>query len=235
MDVNTISNVMSQNVSQYAVQTKNPALAKSAYSAAAAQDSTAQSSAVGAAFEVEISDAAKKAQTTVTETETVENNAKQTKGLSSEQVDYLKQSIAVNQQTMLNMMIQALSDSNNKLQGWLDSGTGILNFGGIKIDAARFGLPEVATNPEDAAKAVGEGGNWSVNAVSDRIFGLAEAISGGNPERLQEMRAAVEEGFKQAGVTWSKTTGMNDMPDITQQTYKELMYRFDTYMAELVG
>lgn len=235
MDGTTISNVMSQNLSQYAMQAQNAAAVKSYGAASTAQDSTAQSSAVGAAFEVEISDAAKKAQQTVTETQTTENNTSQAKGLTTEQVDYLKQSIAVNQQTMLNMMIQALTDSNNKLQGWLDNGTGILNFGGVQIDAARFGLPEVATNPEDAAKAVGEGGDWSVSAVSERIFGLAEAMAGGDPDKLQEMRAAVEEGFKQAGATWQNATGLENMPDITQQTYNELMNRFDAYMAKITG
>ena len=235
MDGTTISNVMSQNLSQYAIQAQNSAAAKSYGAASTAQDSTAQSSAVGAAFEVEISDAAKKAQQTVTESQTTENNTSEAKGLTTEQVDYLKQSIAINQQTMLNMMIQALTDSNNKLQGWLDSGTGILNFGGVQIDAARFGLPEVATNPEDAAKAVGEGGDWSVSAVSDRIFSLAEAMAGGDPDKLQEMRAAVEEGFKQAGATWSDATGLDNMPDITQKTYNELMNRFDAYMAKITG
>ena len=135
-----------------------------------------------------------------------------TKGLSSEQVDALQADIDYNQQVMLNLMIQALQDTNDRLQGWLDDGTGVLNFGGVKIDAARFGMPEVATNPEDAAKAVADGGDWSVDAVATRIFDLASAIAGNDPTKLEQMRSAVEEGFRQAGLTWKDATGQNDMP-----------------------
>ena len=105
----------------------------------------------------------------------------------------------------------------------------------ISIVTSKFALPEVATNPEDAEKAVSDGGEWSVGAVSDRIFGLAEIFAGGDPEKLEEMRAAVEEGFKQAGAAWTNATGLNDMPDITQKTYNEIMGRFDTAKNKLTG
>ena len=136
---------------------------------------------------------------------------------------------------MLNMMIQALTDSNDKLQGWLDEGVGILNFDGVQIDASRFAMPEVATNPEDAAKAVADGGDWSVDAVSTRIFDLATAIAGDDPEKLSAMRSAVEQGFKEAGLTWTNATGLQDMPEITQKTYDEIMSRFDKRTEELGG
>ena len=136
---------------------------------------------------------------------------------------------------MLNIMIQALTASNSKLQGWLDEGIGILNFDGVQIDAARFALPEVATNPEDAAKAIAPGGAWSVDAVSTRVFDLASAIAGNDPEKLSAMRAAVEEGFKQAGITWKDATGQDEMPEISKQTYNEIMSRFDKRAEELNG
>ena len=141
----------------------------------------------------------------------------------------------MNQQTMLNMMIQALTDSNDKLQGWLDEGAGILNFDGVQIDASRFGMPEVATNPEDAAKAVSDEGDWGVDAVATRIFDLASAIAGNDPDKLESMRAAVEEGFNQAGITWNNATGLDKMPEITEKTYNEIMSRFDQRAEELAG
>lgn len=198
---------------------------------------------VGNAYELQISDAAKQAQqaqqTTKTPavTATAEENTEQvkTKGLSDEVVEGLRDSIKLNEETMLNIMIQAMTDSNNTLQSWLDSGAGILNFGGTQIDASRFSLPEVATNPADAAKAVADGGAWSVDAVAGRIFDLASAIAGDDPEKLQEMRAAVEEGFKQAGQAWQSMTGSSSMPDITSKTYNELMHRFDAHMQSLLG
>ncbi len=49
------------------------------------------------------------------------------------------------------------------------------------------------------------------------------------------MRAAVEEGFKQAGMEWNKITGQDNMPEISKQTYTEIMSRFDSRANELNG
>ena len=228
MDVSTISNVAAQNVGQFTAN-KNSAAAKSAYGAYAntAQQATATDP-HGDAFSVNISAEAMQAAAAQEDSETVDDAGTQkTKGLSADEIQALKDDLAAQEQTMLNLMIQVMTAQNDKLQGWLDEGTGILNFGGIQIDASRFALPEVATNPEDAAKAVAEGGAWSVCAVSDRIFGLAEALAGGDPAKLEEMRAAVEQGFKEAGMVWKDATGQDSMPDITKQTYTEIMNRFN--------
>lgn len=228
MDVNIMQNA------SYATQ--NARVAYSAYSTS--NQNSASNIAVGNAYEVDISDAAKQAQQSskVTAVKPEEENAEvQTKGVSASTLEEMKESIKLNEQTMLNVMIQAMTDSNNNLQGWLDNGTGILNFGGVQIDASKFGLPEVATNSADAAKAVADGGAWSVDSVATRLFDLASAIAGNDPEKLQEMRAAVEEGFAQAGATWQSMTGASAMPDITSQTYNELMHRFDARMKELAG
>ena len=198
----------------------------------AATNTQNSTSDLGAAYSVDISAAGQQA---AQEAADAEQTQATTKGLTSEQVDALKADIETSQQTMLNIMIQALQDTNDRLQGWLDDGVGVLNFGGVQIDAARFGMPEVATNPEDAAKAVGEGGEWSVEAVSDRIFNLASAIAGDDPERLQAMRDAVEEGFKQAGIAWKDATGQSDMPDITSKTLERVRSQFDDRAKELSG
>ena len=234
MAVGTVSNVASMNVGQYAIQNQNVSGANSSSGSASSQQSTSAGSNVGEAYSVDISDAAKQAAANV-EAENVDGATEKTKGLSADEVRYLQDSIQMNQQTMLNMMIQALTDSNDKLQGWLDEGTGILNFDGVQIDAARFGMPEVATNPEDAAKAVSDEGEWGVNAVATRIFDLASTIAGNDPEKLESMRAAVEEGFNQAGITWNNATGLDKMPEITEKTYNEIMSRFDKRAEELSG
>ena len=234
MAVGTVSNVASMNVGQYAIQNQNVSGANSSSGSASSQQSTSAGSNVGEAYSVDISDAAKQAAANA-EAENVDGATEKTKGLSADEVRYLQDSIQMNQQTMLNMMIQALTDSNDKLQGWLDEGTGILNFDGVQIDAARFGMPEVATNPEDAAKAVSDEGEWGVNAVATRIFDLASTIAGNDPEKLESMRAAVEEGFNQAGINWNNATGLDKMPEITEKTYNEIMSRFDKRAEELSG
>ena len=235
MDVSTISRV-SQGFAQYAAQARNTADAKATAQNQAAQ-AQSESSTLGAAFELDISDAAKQAaQTSNQATDlSVEDEGAKTKGLSAEQVSALKEDLETQQQTWLNVMIQSLTEHNDKLTGWLEEGVGILNFGGTQIEASRFALPEVATNPEDAAKAIAPGGAWSVDAVSSRVFDLASAIAGNDPEKLAQMRAAVEEGFKQAGMTWNKVTGQDSLPDISKQTYNEIMSRFDKRANELNG
>ena len=225
---------LSQGIAQYMLQTKNTTNAKSAAQSQSAQSQSSEVK-IGDAFEVDLSSAAKQATKSAEDLSVDNESTKETKGLSAEQVDALKEDLAAQEQTMLNIMIQALTESNDKLQGWLDEGVGILNFDGVQIDAARFALPEVATNAEDAAKAIAPGGDWSVDAVSTRIFDLATAIAGNDPERLSQMRAAVEEGFKQAGLTWKDATGQSKLPEISTQTYNEIMSRFDTRANELNG
>lgn len=235
MDVSSISRV-SQGAAQYAAQARNSANTPAQNLAGQAQSSVN----VGEAYSLDISDAAKQAQQTPAQNAAEEllgadEGAKETKGLSADQVRALQDDLEAQQQTFMNVMIQALTESNDKLQSWLNEGVGILNFGGTQIEASRFALPEVATNPEDAAKAIAPGGAWSVDAVSTRVFDLASIIAGNDPEKLSQMRAAVEEGFKQAGMTWNKITGQDDMPEISKQTYTEIMSRFDKRADELNG
>lgn len=226
MDVSSVSRVF-QGFSAYNKQVGNNN-SKSAQ--------TSEQSAAGSAFELELSDEAKAAAQTQQPVESVQDEGtKQTKGLGAEAVQKLEDDLAAQEQTMLNIMIQALTESNNKLQGWLDDGVGILNFGGVQIDAAMFGLPEVATNPEDAAKAIAPGGEWSVDAVSSRIFDLASAIAGNDPDKLSEMRAAVEKGFEEAGLTWKDATGQSKLPEISDQTFSAIMSLFDQRANELNG
>ena len=233
MDVTTIAR-QQVGLSTYTNQTKNVSAADNKKNAVNAQQ--AQTDKVGEAYSVDISEEAQKAQQAQKAAdEQKADDSTQTKGLTSEQVQALQNDIAVSRQTMLNMMIQALQNNNDKLQGWLDEGVGILNFDGVQIDASRFALPEVATNPEDAAKAVSDEGDWGVNAVATRIFDLADAIAGGDPDKLATMRAAVEEGFNQAGIAWNNATGLKEMPDITEKTYNEIMSRFDKRAEELSG
>ena len=223
MDVNAISNAAAQNVGQFTAQKNSAAKIQNAVGAYAnaAKTNAAQNSA-SAAYSVNISDAAQAMAKDANEFSVDDASAQKTKGLTADQVASLKADLEVQQNTMLNLIFQTLN-GNNKNQSNIQSLLG-------NVDTSRFALPEVATNPEDAAKAVADGGEWSVNAVSDRIFGLAELFAGGDPEKLQQMRAAVEEGFKQAGATLKEATGKDSMPDITKNTYAEVMKRFENAM-----
>ena len=198
------------------------AAAKSSDAISSATNSAAEESSAlnSQAYSVDISDAAQDAA-----------NAEKTKGLTTDQIDALKSDI----DKTYEVMIQAMTDQNARLQGWLDEGIGFFDFGDLKIDTSRFALPEVATTPEEAQAAISEDGDWGVNAVASRIFDLASAIAGNDPEQLEKMRAAVEKGFEQAGITWKNTFGTDNMPQITKDTHAEITKRFDARAAELAA
>lgn len=212
MDVNTMVNV-STSLSTLNVKQGNG-------SAAAAPKVEAQTGAQAPAdaYQVDVTDAAK-------------SHGEAVKGLTAEQIDILQQGI----DNSYKMMISVLTENNAKLQGWLDEGIGKLAFGDMQIDSSQFGLPAVGTTPEEAEKAVGEGGDYSVDAVAGRIFDMAKAIAGDDPEKLKAMQDAVEEGFKQAGLAWKDTMGTDKMPQITQDTHDEINKRFDELYAKLTG
>lgn len=75
-----------------------------------------------------------------------------------------------------------------------------------------------------AQKEIGEDGYWGVKQTSERIFSFAEALTGGDPDKMEEMRAAFIKGYKQATGTWGK-----DLPDISSKTYDAVMEKFDNY------
>ena len=149
--------------------------------------------------------------------------------LTSEQVDALKDGIDKSYQ----LMIKTLTEQNAKLQGYLDEGIGKLNFDGILFGTDKFALPAVGTTPEEAAEAIGEGGAYSVDSVATRIMDMATALAGGDPDKLQKMQAAVEEGFKQAGIVWKDEMGQDDMPQITKDTHDEITNRFNKLYEEM--
>ena len=86
--------------------------------------------------------------------------------------------------------------------------------------------PPMATTPEGAAMSIEEGGAYSVNAVADRIMTMAKAIAGDDPNKIQQMRAAVEKGFSQAGIDFQNAT-KSSLPQICKDTITEVMKRFD--------
>ena len=92
-----------------------------------------------------------------------------------------------------------------------------LRSGNFTVDAA---------TKAQAQADIADDGYWGVDQTSDRIIDFAKALTGGDPDKIEDMRAAFEKGFKRAGKTWG-----GDLPDISQRTYKAVMEKFDK-MAE---
>ena len=73
---------------------------------------------------------------------------------------------------------------------------------------------------------IAEDGYWGVKQTSARILDFATALTGGDPDKIEEMRAAFEKGYKQAEKTWG-----GELPDISKQTYDAVLKGFDDMAA----
>lgn len=69
---------------------------------------------------------------------------------------------------------------------------------------------------------IAEDGYWGVEATSSRIIDFAVALCGDDKDKLEEMKAAFEKGFKQAEKTWG-----GELPEICQRTYDKVFEKFD--------
>lgn len=213
MDVSTMTRISQQSAAITGSYTKTSSTKTTGADGTSTENTTSE------AYTVSISAAAQQA-------------ASATKGLTADQVDVLKSGIEKSQQ----LMIKTLTEQNLKLQGYLDDGIGQLNFDGVLFGTDKFALPAVATTPEDAAKAVADGGDYSVDAVAGRIFDMASTIANGDPEKLKAMQEAVEKGFEQAGISWKDAMGDDsDMPEITQKTHDEVTKRFTDLYDKLTN
>lgn len=74
---------------------------------------------------------------------------------------------------------------------------------------------------------IAEDGYWGVKQTSDRIIQFATALTGGDPDKIEEMRAAFKKGYAQAEETWG-----GKLPDISQRTYDAVMEKFDQLATE---
>ena len=74
---------------------------------------------------------------------------------------------------------------------------------------------------------IAEDGYWGVEQTSDRILDFAKALTGGNPDLIDEMQEAFEKGFKEATKSWGK-----ELPEISQKTYDAVMKKFEAWRNE---
>ena len=81
-----------------------------------------------------------------------------------------------------------------------------------------------AQKSSDAAASIAEGGEYSVESVAGRILDMAKSLAGGDESKIGLLRAAVEKGFKAAGVSLG-----GKLPSISQRTYEAVQKGFDEW------
>ena len=81
--------------------------------------------------------------------------------------------------------------------------------------------PEVKAQ---AQKDIAEDGYWGVAQTSQRLFDFASALAGDDVDKMKEMQAAMEKGFKQATKSWGR-----ELPSISRDTLSAANKLFDDY------
>jgi len=84
-----------------------------------------------------------------------------------------------------------------------------------------------AATKSQAQADIAEDGYWGVSQTSDRILDFAKALSGGDPDKMEEMRSAFQKGFKEATKSWGK-----ELPGISGDTYDAVMDKFDKWQED---
>lgn len=139
----------------------------------------------------------------------VDTFEKTQKRLSADQLKAIQQQQMDSMTKMLNSMLNTQAKKAK------------LASNGISADL----FSDLTVTPEQklaAQQAISEDGEWGVNAVATRIVDMCVSLSGGDASKLDEMRAAVEKGFEQAGVQWGTS-----LPSICNDTHDEINKRFD--------
>jgi len=82
----------------------------------------------------------------------------------------------------------------------------------------------------EAQEMVSEDGYFGVKKTTERIIDFAKAISGGDPSKIDLLKDAVIQAFKNAEEIWG-----GEMPEITKKTYDAVMAEFDKWKNEASG
>lgn len=103
----------------------------------------------------------------------------------------------------------------------------LLNRQGITWEAAMTGEEPVEIDEETRAEAnalIAEDGYWGVEQTSERIFQMAVANAGGDTEKLDRIKAAIDKGFEMAKEAFGGT-----LPEISTSTYDAVMEKLDAW------
>lgn len=178
--------------------------------------------------------AAKTAENTSSDVSVVYETSKKSKAVKTSSTSTAKKSSKADSQTIARLktdadtrlsqlqgiveqLITKQGKASNNASIWSQFRQGILD-GSITVDAA---------TAKQAADDISEDGYWGVKQTSERILDFAKAISGGDSEKAEEMRSAIQKGFKAAAKLWG-----DKLPDISQRTYDAVMKGIDDWKNE---
>lgn len=123
-----------------------------------------------------------------------------------------------------------LEESNRKVKEIINLILPLVEQQGLNLAKVVSGEQKLTTDAatiEEAQAAIAEDGEFGIKAVAERILNFAKTVTGGDPAKLEAIRAAVEKGFKEATEMLGGT-----LPEISQKTYKTIMAEFDRWQSD---
>lgn len=123
-----------------------------------------------------------------------------------------------------------LEDHARQIEEFKDKILSMISKQNESSNAKILGLDLTVSNDdiEAAKQSISDDGEWGVDAVATRIMNMAYSLSGGDTSKLELLKNAVIDGFKEAGFDPDNREKSN-MPEITGQTYDEVIKRFDDW------
>lgn len=123
-----------------------------------------------------------------------------------------------------------LEESNRKAQAIIDLIVPLVKQQGLSMAKVVSGEQQLTVDAATIAKAkaaIAEDGEFGVKQVAERILSFAKMAIGGDPSKLDAIRAAVEKGFKEAAEMLGGT-----LPEISQKTHEVIMAEFDRWQSD---
>ena len=114
-------------------------------------------------------------------------------------------------------MVQQMMSQQTNAYGQANSIWRFLASGKFNVDPA---------TKAQAQADIAEDGYYGVKQTASRIFDFASALAGDDVNKMKEMQAAVEKGYKLAEKAWG-----GKLPGISQDTLKATNKLFDDYYA----
>lgn len=150
--------------------------------------------------------------------------------ISTDSGIYSRESIMKTVEQIEEQRQTALSTMISEMLGQQAQSTGldfIFGTGTSSLDISSITQADI----NDAQNSIEGDGYWSVNSVATRIMDMAELLANGDSSKLATLKDAVIKGFGGA-ISQFGYDSIDQMPDITQQTYTEVMNRFEKWEAD---
>ncbi|BAL83013.1 hypothetical protein SELR_13050 [Selenomonas ruminantium subsp. lactilytica TAM6421] len=121
--------------------------------------------------------------------------------------------------------IQEQTRDNLSWQAYYNSG------GHFKL-GEKFTVPSVLPSYEEAVRAIGPGGPYSVEAVTNCILSMAAHVAQGDPAKIAEIRQEIAKAVAIFRRDYQAATKEKDLPQICLDTYDSIMSGLDKLQAE---